>query len=430
MNDIKAQNDRMLRQAELKELPVIDYDRMMAIVDKWLILPDRFIVKLLLSCYCANELAAKPVWLGIIAPSGGGKTEILNAISALPKVTPISLITPNTFLSGMPGPRDTSLLPKVNGHILVFKDWTTILSMQRDARNEIFGQLREIFDGTLRKEFGNGQSRSFDGKVSIIFASTEAVDLHQQQYTHLGERFLYYRPLMPGRKEVARRSLENAGEQKIMEKELQDAVFSFMKGIDFTHFNALPDLPEDIKTHLIDLAYFTTFARSGVIRDMGPRKDVLFVPSAEMPTRILQQISLIAKGAMILNHGAFLADDMLMLYKVALDSIPKQNKMVIVEMAKAPQQTTAAIATALGYPTETIRTYLENLALHKVCKRIKESGNSDRWEMQAEFVDIIRTYEGIAPISAETVREREEEARGPDEVSADEAFEELSAGGI
>ena len=44
------------------------------------------------------------------------------------------------------GPKDASLLPQINGQIMLFKDWTTVLSMQRDARAEIFSQFREIWE--------------------------------------------------------------------------------------------------------------------------------------------------------------------------------------------------------------------------------------------------------------------------------------------
>lgn len=425
--DVQKHAEKTLRLAELQALEPITFAELEKVFHKWMLVPDKHVIKFLLSCYCANELSQRPVWAGIIAPSGGGKTELLNSLIALPKIYNLSTLTPQTFLSGMPGPKDTSLLPKINNNIILHKDWTVILSMQRDAKGEIFGQLREIYDGSMKKEFGNGQSREWQGKVSIIFACTEAVDLNQQQYTHLGERFIYYRPIMPNRKEVARRSLNNSAHQNDMTKELQNAVYAFIKGIDFSKYTNLPMLPEDTIEQLISLANFCTMARSGVIRDMGPRKDVIFVPTAEMPTRILQQLALLGSGAMIANGGTLLEGDVEMLYKVALDSIPKTNKIVIQEMAKADRQTTAAIATALGYPTETIRTYLENLALLGVCRRDKESNNEYRWTMEQEFVDIIRRYEKIQAISIEEAKAREDAALSPDEVAMNEALDEIAS---
>ena len=425
---IQQQDQKTLRKAELEALDVIDFGTLEEIFDEWMLLPDRHVLKFLVACYCANELSQRPVWAGMIAPSGGGKTELLNSLNELPKIYSVSLITPNTFLSGMPGARDTSLLPKVSGKILVFKDWTSILSMQRDARAELFGQFREIHDGGLRKEFGNGQSREWKGKVSIIFACTEAVDINQQQYTHLGERFIYYRPVMPNRKEVARRSLKNSAKQEAMTHALQDAMYAFLKGIDFAKYTDLPELPPDVQEELVFLSNFCTMARSGVIRDLGPRKDVIFVPTAEMPTRILQQLSLLGSGAMIANGGHVLPEDIEMLYKVALDSIPRTNKIVIQEMAKGDRQSTASIATALGYPTDTIRIYLENLALLGVCTRHKETGKSDSWTMQPEFVSIIHRYEKIQQLSEEALKGREDAAKSPEDLEAERMWNSLPDG--
>lgn len=423
---LQEQQEAAIRKAELDALTPITFVELQAVFDKWMLLPDRFIVKFLMSCYCANELSQRPVWAMIVAASGGGKTELLNSLLSLEKIYPISSLTPSTFLSGMPGPRDNSLLPKLSGKIMVFKDWTVILSMQKDARAELFGQLRDIHDGAMSKEFGNGQKRSWKGKTSILAACTESIDLNQQQNAHLGERFIYYRPVMPERLAVAFRALNNAALQEQMGKELQDAVYAFMKGVDFTHFAELPEFSEDMKVEIVHLTNFSTLARSSVIRDFGFKKEVIFVPAPEMPTRVLQQLSLLGSGAMIVNGGQLLPEDVEMIYKTALDSIPRTNYIVIRELAKADNQTTAAIAYALGYPTDTIRTYLENIALVGVCNRLHTNGRGDQWTMKPEFVSIIRRYEEIQELSAEQVKDREQATMTAEEIDHDEQWDKMS----
>jgi hypothetical protein len=96
-------------------------------------------------------------------------------------------------------------------------------------------------------------------------------------------------------------------------------------------------------------------------------------------------------------------------------------------MAKADRQSTAEIATALGYPTEPIKMYLENLAMLHVCKRDKE-GTTYRWTMNKEFCEIIRKYEGVHKLTEEEIKERlaeaenEEDDRSPEALALDEAF--------
>lgn len=417
---LNKHNKTILRKAELQKLPPIDTAELIAVFQKWLILPDVNVVKLLVAFYCANKLSRKAIWLMLIGPSGGGKTELLNSLLDLPDIEPISLITPNTFLSGMPGRNDASLLPKLTGRIMLMKDFTSILSLQRDAKAEIYSQLREIWDGSMKKVFGNGRIATWEGKVSLLAASTQAVDLQQQQATHLGERFVNYRLIMPDRKEVARRSLSNDSNSDQMQTELRNAMYSFFKGIDLENTKDLPLMPEEYKAQLVDLANFSTMARSGVIRDFGLKKEVIFVPAAEMPTRIAGQLNALGSGLVMANKGKFEPKDMDILYKVALDSIPQTNKMVIQEMAKADNQTTSEIATALGYPTEPIRMYLENLALLRVCTRIKESGRGDRWTLNPEFAEIVRHYENVEELTEEQLRERQ--------MGADDGYNDLNTG--
>lgn len=419
---LQEQKIKQQRLAELAALEPVSFEELQAAFDKWMLLPDRHIIKFLVSSYCANELSQRPVWAMIVAASGGGKTELLNSLLVLEKVYPISSLTPSTFLSGMPGGKDASLLPRLSGKVMIFKDWTVILSMQKDSRAELFGQFRDIHDGSCTKEFGNGQKRTWQGKVSIIAACTESIDLNQQQNAHLGERFIYYRPVMPDRIEVATRALNNSALQEQMGKELQNAMYAFIKGIDFTKYSTLPELSQEVKREMVHLTHFSTLARSSVIRDFGFKKEVIFVPAPEMPTRVLQQLSLLASGAMVANGGELKADDIEMIYKTALDSIPRTNYIVIRELAKADAQSTAEIATALGYPTDTIRTYLENMTLLKVVDRIKVDGRGDRWTMKPEFVEIIRRYEQIQKLSEEQLQERKLAAMSPDAIEADEQW--------
>lgn len=431
--EVQKKNETAQRRAHLAELLPIDFATLQQKVDEWMIVPDRGIIKFLCALYITNLLSRRAVWAIIIGPSGGGKTEFLNGLLDLPNIFEISTLTTNTFLSGMPGRGDASLLPQLSGKIMIFKDWTSVLSLQKDARAEIMAQLREIWDGRMKKVFGNGKTREWEGKVSLIAASTQAVDQAQQMHTTLGERFINYRIIMPPRKEVAMKSLNNDKDQNKMGLEIRDAFFSFFKGLDLESTKELPDLPQEVKKELVDLANFCTMARSGVIRDFGFKKEVIFVPMAEMPTRIVQQLNSVASGLIVVNGGEYQLEDMNIVYKVALDSIPETNKIVMRAMARGDEQTTAEIATELGYPTAPIRMYLENLALLGVCDRIKggaseDGGVADKWTMKEEFVNIVRRYEKIKLIAEERADEAARLAEEAEEIRRQKESETLFGG--
>lgn len=409
--EIKRHREESIRKEEVKNLEPIDFKTLDKTLREWLLISDNGIVKLLPAIITANKLSGHdPVWVMMIGPSGGGKTEFLNCLLDLPEIYPISLLTPNTFLSGMRGAGDVSLLPMVNNKILVFKDWTNILSQNKDARNEIMGQLREIFDGYMKKPFGNGKIAEWKGKIGLIAGVTPAIDLAQQMHTTLGERFINYRIAMPDRKQAAWRALNNGNKQEEMRKALRNAFYAYMKGIKIPEKE--PELPQEVKEEIISVANFVTMARSGVIREYSFKKEVVFVPAAEMPTRSVQSFTLLATAFIINNGCKYDSEDMKIIYKIALDSIPQTNYMVIKEMARGDKRTTTQIATSLGYPTSPIRMYLENLALLGVCQRIKaseseEGGTSDLWTMNPEFVEIVRKYEDIKIIEQEQVAEQE-----------------------
>lgn len=400
--DQKKIQEEAARRAELSQLDPISFEELQARFEKWVLMTDKGIVKLLCAMVVAGRIAVRddkdPVWFFLIGPSGGGKTQLLLSLFDLPDMYPISLLTPNTFLSGFPGPNDSSLLPKVSGKTLIFKDWTNILSQNKDAFKELMGQLRDIFDGHMKKPFGNGKIAEWQGRIGIIAGTTPAIDMAQQVHTILGERFVNYRLAMPDRKDVARRVLANARHGDQMKHEMRDAVYAFFKGLSIPE--KLPHIPPEAEEEIVDLANFATMARSGVIRSFDFKKEVIFVPAVEMPTRITEQLDMLASAFMVINKGEFLEADMNVIYKVALDSIPQTNRMVILQMARRDNLETSEIATRLGYPTGPIHMYLENLAMLGVCRRIKakdtdEGGTGDKWRLEKEFAQIVRRYEAI-----------------------------------
>lgn len=414
--ELDEKQKKAKRTVELNQLAPIDFITLKKTVEEWMLVADKGIVKLMPAIIIANKLLRDPIWIFLIGPSGGGKTEFLQSMFDLPDIYSVSLLTPNTFLSGMPGNKDASLLPMIDGKVLAFLDWTNLLSMNKDAKGEIMGQLRDIYGGHMKKIFGTGAIREWNGKIGVIACTTPVIDFQQQANASLGERFIHYRIAMPDRIQVAKRALVNGAKQNEMRTALRNAFYSFMKGI--TIPADIPSIPEASQDEIIRVANFSTMARSGVIRDFGMKKDVIFVPASEMPTRITQQLNTLAVAFLIINGGKFDEEDMNIIYKIALDSIPQTNYMVMKEMARADQRTTSEIAASIGYPTAPIRIYLENLALLGVASRIRgadseQGGGADRWTLQEGFVEILKKYETIRALEIDEMPAAFDEAMPP-----------------
>jgi hypothetical protein len=74
--------------------------------------------------------------------------------------------------------------------IFLAKDFTSVLSMRREKRGAILGQLREIHDGEFKRDFGTGESKIWKGRVTIVAAVTPVLDQFYAVFSVLGERFL------------------------------------------------------------------------------------------------------------------------------------------------------------------------------------------------------------------------------------------------
>ena len=159
---------------------------------RFLLLEDDNIIDVATAVYVANKFDSDPLWIFLCGPPSSAKTEILRAMDGHDNVILLSSMTSSTLISGktIKGQGNQSLLPKLNGKLLIIKDFGTILTMYREARGEIFAQLREVYDGQFAKAFGTGETISWKGKVGLLAATTPVIDKYMSVNAMLGERFL------------------------------------------------------------------------------------------------------------------------------------------------------------------------------------------------------------------------------------------------
>lgn len=390
------------------------------------LLKDEGIVRMCMATVIANRMEGDPVWLLLVAPSSGGKTEMINALSGLSFVWPISDLTVNTFASGQKKiGKETSLLLKINNGVMTFKDFTSILSKNQDARKEIMGQLREIFDGHYTKRTGTGDDIEWTGKVGAIAGSTEAIYKHLEDLSAMGDRFVMYNIDQPDRMEVARRALKNSHDLHEKREWLKRASKCYIEHV----LETLDTIGEEMiisdeyREELLRVSDFASKVRSAVMYDFKTGQ-VDFVPSAEMPMRIAQQLYTIAGAFMAMRKSnpsvtkesvVELSDfEMRLLYKIAFDSIPKIRRLAIYNLAKYKGGlTTAGLAVTLGLPTQSVGKYLSQVNALGICDRIKKGGSQgDQWNIKEEYRDIMVKMERIdivdGPLISNAVDDQDE----------------------
>lgn len=357
-----------------------------ATFQKWLYLGDTGPVLVVLATIAANLMPGDPLWLMLVGASSGGKTEILNASSRLAHVHLAATLTEAALLSGTPK-RDKAktakggLLREIGAFgILLLKDFTSILSMKHEARAALLAALREIFDGSWSRHVGadGGRELAWEGKLGLVACCTTTIDTYHAVTAAMGERFLLYRLPEIEPQEQARRALKNAGHERDLRQDLMTAVGGLFAGIEIP--DELPEIPDDDNEQLIALATLAARARSAVERD-GRTRDIELIPDPEAPARLAQALRRLYSGLRLI--GVLPGQTWDLVFKVGLDCMPKLRRSVFQYLIDHPGwSSTTAVATDVGYPTQTARRSLEDLAVHHlVLRKVGGKGKPDSWQL-------------------------------------------------
>lgn len=392
-------------QEDLNVEKVITIEEVEREINDVYLLVDKGVIRIILATILANrlKLSDKPVWLLLLAGSSAGKSAILDIILKCgPWIVPIDSLTTNTFASGMKRDEETSLLHKANDGILVFKDFTTLTSMNEEGLREIMGQLRGIYDGSFNKKTGNNVEVDWKGKIGIIAGGTGAAARKMRQYSEQGERFINYILQVADSEEMAIRAMDNVSSLREKEEGLRDIVGKFINQKLKQVRTGTLEIDRDIKLKMIRIANFATLARSPVTMDKKDPTMVAFVGDREQPSRMAMMLANIATALILISDDKKLEPlNASIIYKTALDSIPVERRMVLRILAEYREANTKAIAIKLHYDTYIVRAWLNQLNSLKLINRRpggKGKGSSDIWELKPEFKTTMCEYENIEEI--------------------------------
>jgi hypothetical protein len=278
----------------------------------------------------AHGLRGAPVWTMLVAPPGCGKTELINPLLGLPDVHLIDSITPNTLISGRaPEPNKPrgkdGLLERIGNNGMIFiPDFSTVLDGNRDKRGEIFSQLRRVYDGRLRKEFGiEGLNTEWSGRLTVGVAVTPEVDRHTAVFGSLGERFLIIRWKRAGGIDAAITAMRQDTQAK------DAAMRAAVKGLfDAMKLAPEPELSVDLERAIAATAELIACGRTPVRRERD--ENIEYVPEPEGATRLAQQFCQLAKGSARLDSRADVgASDLALVQRVAFDTLPPNRAAVL-----------------------------------------------------------------------------------------------------
>ncbi|MCI4346917.1 MAG: hypothetical protein L3K07_09240 [Thermoplasmata archaeon] len=312
-------------------------------------LEDPFVLEFVFAGMATIPMPGDPVWGFLVGPPSALKTEILRWLNRLPQVVSLSHLTSHSLISGLKG--GSSLLPDLDGKVLVIKDFTTILEMDRKSREEVFSQLRDAFDGYYEGWYGSVGKLSFRSHFHVLAAVTSAIEDYYSVQSFLGPRFLKVRvPKIDG----FDRSVEQGGREGEIRDEFEEralAVLSKLKATDWSRVSF------DRVQELRPLVQLLAKARTHVSRFNGA---ISLLPEPEMLPRLAKQLKKLAIGrALIYGRLEVEVSDLEFIRRVVLDTIP-QNRALVLEALRVPA-TAQQLRGEVRLPESTLYRCLEDL---------------------------------------------------------------------
>jgi hypothetical protein len=399
------------------------------VFDTYRLYADRGVVRMVALSVIANQLldkGKKPLWVVFIAPPSGGKSDIIATISEIKKdgkhlCEKISDLTSASLASGMKTLEgENSLLERLNknGGMMVFKDFTTILSKRKEDLAMIMAYLREIYDEEFEKTFGNGKKIEFKGKVGIIAACTTIIYHVLGELSVMGDRLMFYQIEQADKRDVQKKIFENEDAGIDGSKEMTSAMTDYIHGV-MDHITANREailgykIDKALRAELADVSIFACAARTGVVWNY--KKDTIsFVPDGEAPHRMLKQFIAMATGLMVMNDaegaGAVLTEnDKKLIYKVAFDSVPSMRRQIIRIVAKyAMGATDQGIADQVGMQYEAVKIWIEELAAVKVfTKKLDPVSRKAKYFLVDEYLETVRRFEQVEQVNEELVSQND-----------------------
>lgn len=364
--------------------------------------PDPQPLYVALGAMAANMLKGDPVWLMLVGQPGVGKTELLMSMSEIPGVfveskikgeaALLSAVQQKHWHKGAKG----GLLREMGARgAIIFKDFTSVLSMQKDVMGEVIAALREIYDGAWTRRVGAEGSVpiNWKGKAGVLAGVTPAIDRSHAMVTEMGERFIFYRYAWSDGFAESLTALNRRGSQ-VLRNEMRVIVKDFFDclglGWDSRKY---PEMEMRALRHseaegLIAMGQLTAMCRGLVLRDPWT-KEINDVPTGEMPTRIVEELSQLYLAMEYMGvEGGVGGEAWRAVRKIATDSMPMTRSVALhcVCTGKKFHTSTGEVGRTGRFSEGTARRALEDLAALQVVRRAAVGG----WELSERAVEFVR----------------------------------------
>lgn len=258
-------------------------------LDKWIYLPDKEIIDVIMATYVAMNGEGVPLWIWIIAKSGGLKTALLKPMIALDDVKFLDEITEAGIQAGTPNTKDDlfTILSDGKPRLILIIDLSVLYGMKADKKKRIFAKFRNLYDGTMAKRTAMISRTAHNIKVGMLVGLTPTMKNDKIIFNSnvLGTRELSFAINNEYLKENIKKAESNNGKEDEMNKEMIRIYNAFLLQKKYKNF----PLPPHIYNYLVEKVKEIAILRgSGELDWKGNSYDSANI---EMPTRPMKQLS-------------------------------------------------------------------------------------------------------------------------------------------
>ena len=370
----------------VKGIPTKYIDGVHEEIAQYQLIVDEEALDIVLSVAVANFLPGDPVWLLLVGPPGGGKTELLNMFTESDRSMPISKLTKNTLLSGdINLPQGDDLLSKMKDKLVIIKDLAPIMEMGKDDQREILSDLRDAYDGLAIKSWGTGKTTRWEGKFGLIAACTDAIDKNWKLFSELGERFLRVNLKTDSKAQTAF-AMQQVGSEDMMRSNLRRIGGELLDHYAKVANEGTPDVLANVISLISELGVLVAMLRSPVTRDRS--KNIVAPPKAEVGTRLSKQLLRLAQANALLYESPEVTElgEYRIALRAAVDCIPIRRLLVLSALMNG-DFSVGQIAERTTFPSTTVQYELEDLRLLKVTQKLTTGSG---WVIKEEIMAALR----------------------------------------
>jgi hypothetical protein len=345
-------------------------------------------VVLCMAVHVSIRFDGDPLWMYLVGAPSSGKSTICELLSADERHT----FTLSKFTGIVTGsPKGEHLAPKLNARCLVIKDGTLLLEGSKETLAGIYGELRDIYDGSLSIDYRNGRSGNFKNiSFSAVMGMTERI--YGLNTAILGERFLHCRLEMARETELER----NRSAIRQVLTNSKPAVSDDNPDGDSRSFpvqrSAVAGFLQHMHSHIRDNTIiqpsYTTEdelliqAMSDVIAcSRASNDDDSYDARPEASTRVVKQVARLAMALCYVTESSSLNDYVVrLMLKVCLDSSFGHQYRIIDCIAQAGEAgiNRQGVAMLTNIPLETMSRRLKSLEKLGILERELEDARQGR----------------------------------------------------